>query len=99
MKVKFSPVVGLGNEKLSYTFGQDKVVVKWNEEVDTFDFLGLPDGILNINSIETELGIQPIVSVERKDGVLYIKLINYIKTDAKYEDQFPQWKDVYELMN
>jgi hypothetical protein len=59
---------------------------------DTFDFLELPDGI--VTDIETNLPVNPIVSAERKDGLLSIVLLNFIGADATVEDRFPIWKEV-----
>lgn len=61
---------------------------------DTFDFSGFSDGMLDDveNAIETSLPINPIESAEKKNGELYVKLVNFIAEDATEEEKFPTWK-------
>lgn len=88
MKVLFSPQ--LNSEKIKYTFEGEKITAIYNEEIDVFDFSGLPDG--RAENIETTLPINPVVSAERKNGVLYVKLLNFIDENATEEERFPSWQ-------
>jgi hypothetical protein len=59
---------------------------------DTFDFSSMPDG--KLDSVETHLPINPIISAERIDGELKVELINLIGKNATNEERFPDWIDV-----
>ncbi|NLA05771.1 MAG: hypothetical protein GX881_08695, partial [Firmicutes bacterium] len=41
--------------------------------------------------IETVLPVCPVVSARREDGVLHLKLLNWLGRDAPYESRFPDW--------
>lgn len=45
-------------------------------ETDEFDFTNFQDGIMN--DVVTTLSVNPILKAERKDGTLYVNLINFI---------------------
>lgn len=47
------------------------------ETVDTFDFTGTPDGIVDWDTIETTLPAQPIVAAERIDGHLTVTVLDW----------------------
>lgn len=95
MNVLFSPQVS--DEKINYTFSRDIITVEYKGEVDTFDFSYFPDGKMErydaygADMIQTVLEINPIISAEKKEGVLYVELINMIGADAKHEERFPEW--------
>lgn len=98
MKVLFSPQVR-ENEKIIYEFTDTTVKATHKGITDIFDFTDLPDGELQIYDdetgeelIETELE-NPIRSARKENGVLHVKLMNYIGTDASYEECFPEWID------
>ncbi len=44
---------------------------------DTFDFTGTPDGELDMESIETSLPVQPILSAERVGGELNVEVLDW----------------------
>ena len=88
MKVLFSPQVN--DEIIEYNFEREKITAIYKGESDTFDFSSFPDG--KAENIETSLPVNPIVSAERIDGVLHVKLINFIGEDATEEEKFPTWQ-------
>jgi hypothetical protein len=94
MKIFLQPQHKEGT-KLEYSFSGEVVTVLYGEEVDVFDFTGLPNGYLD--DIETTLPYNPIVSARRELGILYLELLNFIPEDATEEERFPQWKDVVEI--
>lgn len=89
MKVFFSPQYN-PNEKIKYEFENEIIKVTYNGITDIFDFSTMPDG--KATDIETVLQFNPIISAERKEGVLYVKLLNFIDDDATEEEKFPQWQ-------
>ena len=98
MKILFSPQVR-DNDRIKYTFKDDVIEVEFKEKADTFDFTDFGEGRLQMfdeqgnNLIETELDENPIVNAERKDGELYVELINFIGADATEKERFPEWID------
>ncbi|TPE70680.1 hypothetical protein [Halalkalibacterium halodurans] len=98
MKILFVPQVA--DASIEYEFEDEKVTVYLDGESDTFDFMGLPDGKLEIEDeegnllIETSLPVNPILEAWREGGVLHVKLLNYIGMDANEKDRFPDWQEV-----
>ena len=90
MKVLFSPQVN--DEIIEYNFEDEKITAIYKGESDTFDFSNFPDG--KAENIETSLPVNPIVSAERKNGELYVVLLNFINKDATEEERFPSWQVV-----
>lgn len=88
MKVLFSPQ--RSDEKIEYSFEGEKIIATYKNEVDTFDFSEFPNG--KVENIETALSINPIISAERKDGELYVELVNFIDENATEEEKFPYWQ-------
>lgn len=92
MKVKYSPQVNT-NDTLSYTFGNDRVLILLNDIEEIFDFGSLPDG--KAETIESDVfEFCPVLSAERKEGILYLELLNFIGFDATEEERFPEWQEV-----
>lgn len=102
MQILLSPQVS--DDRIEYTFKKETVKIKINETEETFDFGGLPDGELEFRSkeeegellIETNLDPFPIISAEKKAGVLYLELLNWIPEKAEETDRFPEWIDATE---
>lgn len=92
MKILLSPQ--RSNKNIEYSFEKDKITARYNNKIDTFDFSDMPNGRLEADKIKTKLDINPIISAERKEGVLYVELINFIGADATEEERFPSWKEV-----
>lgn len=98
MKILFSPQVR-ENEKIIYEFTDTTIKATHKGITDTFDFTDLPDGELQLYDDETEEELietemeNPIRSAKKENGVLHVKLMNYIGLDASYEECFPEWID------
>jgi len=100
IKVKYSPQVS--SNKIHYTFVGEKIIAKIDSVVDTFDFSEFPDGELMIvdnetgeDLIVTSLPINPIVSAKRVQGVLHVKLLNWVNADENDDTTlFPDWIEV-----
>jgi len=93
IRVYFSPIGDL-KEEVSYSFSVESVTITVDGISDTFDFTGIPDGELDYSSIETSLPMNPILTVERVDGILYIECLNGIGKEATEFDKFPNWIEV-----
>lgn len=91
MKIYLSPQVS--DRKIEHDFDGEKVIITIDDKTDVFDFSNLREGD-EIENIETILPINPINEVYRKNGVLYVELINFISEDATEEERFPVWKEV-----
>ena len=78
MKIKYSPQKS-NSKQMEYEFNGEKITATLTQNgqgyTDTFDFSGLPEG--KLEEVETELPVNPILSAERKDGVLWVKLLKY----------------------
>ena len=90
MRVLYSPV--RSDKFIGYSFTGETVTCDMEEGRDTFDFSNMPDGIAE--NITTILPFNPIIRAERKDGVLSVELIKYIKEDADEAERFPEWMEV-----
>lgn len=90
MQVLYSPQ--RSDNALRYEFDGEVITVYLNDEQDMFDFSQVPEG--KLKAVETTLPINPIVSAERKEGVLYVELLNFIGEDATEEERFPKWQVV-----
>lgn len=92
MKVYFSPIVW--DKTIEYTFEGELLKITIDGITDEFDFSTLPDGKLDIYSIETTLSTQPITYAEKVDGVMFLTLLNPISEDATEAEKFPEWVEV-----
>lgn len=88
MNVLFSPQ--RSEKEIKYSFNGEVITAYFNSEQDVFDFSQVPEG--KLKAVETTLPINPIVSAERKEGVLYVELLNFIGEDATEEERFPKWQ-------
>lgn len=93
MRVFFSPIVGLADQ-IQYIFDSDKITATYKGSTDTFDFTGVPDGQLDLSTLETVLEVNPIMSAERVDGILYVELLNRIDEQDSEFHKFPEWIEV-----
>ena len=89
MRLYFSPIVG--DKKIEYKVEDQKLIVIQDELEDVFDFTEYPDGILRIGTIGTILPIQPIIYGEKKNGIMFLELINFITENASEFEKFPEW--------
>lgn len=101
MKILFSPQVN--DKRIIYEFDGEIIRAEIGEHKDAFDFTGVPNGRLQIVDpesgdflLENNLPVNPIISAEKKDGVLYVELLNWISEDASESDRFPDWIDASE---
>lgn len=103
MKILFNPQVR-DYDEMVYTFSEDFVkvtqIIGGETTTDTFDFRPFPNGKLKLfdedtgeSLIETSLKENPLRRAERKNGTLYLELINFIALDASHEECFPDWID------
>ena len=91
MKVRFSPQVN--QNRIEYTFGNDVITATLNDVTETFDFSEMPNGIAE--SIKSEVfEFDPVLSAKKENGILYLKLINFIGKDATEAERFPDWIEV-----
>lgn len=92
MKIKYSPQFN-EHDQLAYHFDDELISVTLNDQTETFDFTNMPNG--RAEKIESEeFTFCPIISAERKEGTLYLELLNFIGLDATEEEKFPEWQEV-----
>lgn len=97
MKIFLSPQNK--DEKIKYVFDNEKITAIIGEQKDVFDFAGLPDGILDPDSeVETTLPVNPILFAEKKEGELYITLLNWVDSESDESELFPVWIDSSEYV-
>jgi len=86
MTLTYTPQHPLPNHSLVYDVQGDILTITHSngevETVDTFDFTGTPDGILDLEGVETTLPVQPIVKAERVGGVLTVTVLDWSGTDG-----------------
>ena len=81
------------NDKLDYEIKKDVIRATFNDGKETFDFTDMPDGKAEV--IQSDVfDFCPILSAERRDGDLYLELLNFISIDATDEEKFPEWQEV-----
>lgn len=89
MEIYLSPQVS--DRTIAYHFDTDQITVEYEGKTDTFDFSGVPDGVLESDGITTILDINPIVSAKKEAGLLKVELLNFISSDATEAEKFPEW--------
>lgn len=103
MKIYLVPQVPKNDDdRIIYSFEGDKITAKINGIEETFDFEGVPNGQLSLYDkndnlkIATQLDPFPIRSVVKKEGTLYVQLLNWIPVAVDKEVIFPTWIDASE---
>lgn len=91
MKIYLSPQVS--DQIIKYEFKGEIIKATIDGITDTFDFSNFTEGA-ELIIVETILPINPIISVRREEGVLWIEVINLIKNDASEQEKFPEWMEV-----
>lgn len=100
MDILLLPQVRDGS-KIWYELEHQKITATINGVTDTFDFTGMPDGVLETYDdygnelIETSLETNPISRAVKENGILYIDLLFSI--DADEDDDrllFPEPMDL-----
>lgn len=61
---------------------------------DVFDFSGFGNGVGDVTTLETDLPLNPFVSVRRVNGVLEVEVLNFLGADATEEERFPVWETI-----
>lgn len=80
------------DDRINYEFKDDIVVAKMDNKEETFDFSSMPDG--KAERIDSDVfELCPIISAERKSGILFLEIINFISFEASEEERFPEWKE------
>lgn len=97
MKILFSPMNDDKERRIEYEFEENVIKATFEGVTDTFDFSGFPDGELWQRDIESTIKEQTVIKAEKKDGVLWVVLFQFIPLDATEEECFPEWKDHTEL--
>ncbi len=98
MKILLSPQMR-ENEKIIYEFEEGIVRATYKGKTDVFDFRDFSEGELDLDDgfggflVETDLDYQPIRQAKKENGVLYVKLMNFIGLNATPEECFPDWID------
>lgn len=70
------------NATITYGIEGDVLKVTINEIMEEFDFTGLPDGVAE--GIEPEeLPLNPLISAEKKDGIVSINLLWFYKEEER----------------
>lgn len=96
MKILFSPQFR-GHERIKYTFTEGVVEAELNGKKDMFDFTDFPEGQLVMRDeegnslIETELDFQPIRGARKENGILWVKLVNFVGANPTNSEAFPEW--------
>lgn len=91
MQILYSPQ--RSDNKINYTFDNETITVEYLDKEDVFDFTEFPEGA-RLTNVNTTLDINPISSVKRENGVLYLELLYFHGSDATEEELFPTWEEV-----
>ena len=94
VSIFFAPIVG--ETIVSYKIEGQKITVSMNGFSDIFDFTDLPEGRTTVDQIETVLDPPPIIEAEKRNGVLFLTVLNFIKEGATEFERFPNWIEVGE---
>lgn len=79
MNVLLSPQVG--GERLTYEFNGEYIKISNGQIID----------VSGVEENKTYKPLYPLTNVERKDGQLYVKLLNEVDADADESELFPEW--------
>lgn len=90
MKILFSPQ--RSDNSINYTFNDEIITATIDNITDVFDFSAMPNG--KLDSIETALPVNPIISAERINGELKVQLLYFHSADATQEELFPVWQEI-----
>ena len=96
MKILINPVP-IEHAPVTYSFDGDCVTVQCEDKTDTYDFTGMPDGVLNAVSCGV-FDFLPIVDGKKVNGELYLELVEF----APYQhqpDYYMRWMDLEEYLH
>lgn len=92
MKVLLSPQ--RKDDKIIYSFDNEIITATYKGITDTFNLSILQEGQqLDTSTIQTKLEVNPIVSAERSNGVISVRLLNFIGENATNQEKFPVWQE------
>ena len=74
---------------ITYDFNGESITVTLNGVSDIFNFADISDG--SLESVETILTVNPIISASRINGELKIELLYYCGGNATHEELYPTW--------
>jgi len=90
MKIFYTPQVR--DKNIYYKIEKEVIIVEFENETETYDFSGMPDG--NAEEIISEVfDFNPIISAKRENGELWIEVLNFITENATEKERFPEWED------
>lgn len=110
MRIKLLNQLRTYDDSVRYEFEEDMITVHMTLEdnktvTDTFDFKGLSDGSLPmyllgkegefVDTIQTDLPLNPIHSAEKIDGVLKVELLHWVDELKELESD---WLSVEEYL-
>lgn len=73
------------DRRVAYSAADNVLTVTMGAQSDVFDFSDMPDG--RATHFETTLPVCPVVSAERVDGVLTVKLLHWYGAGADDEEK------------
>lgn len=83
------------DDNITYSFDNEIITATYKEVTDTFNLSLLQEGKqLDTSTIQTKLEVNPIISAERSNGIIAVKLLNFIGEDATDQEKFPVWQEV-----
>lgn len=103
MQIYLSPI--RADQKITYHFSGETITATYNNLTEIYGLSFIEEG-QNIRPIEydddgkqtihipTNFPFHPIISAKRKNGVLYVELVNFIGKNASQEERFSEWKEV-----
>ena len=95
MMIYQSPIVS--NKRVAYEFQGETITVHYQDQQDLFNLSFIGEGYFELfnddgsRKFPTSLPFNPIQSVERNDGVLWVKVLYFISQNATEEERFPDW--------
>ena len=98
MKIFLSPI--RSDKEIEYQFQNETITVTLNGEQDTLDLSFIKEGhfeMLNEDGtpkLKTTLPQNPIISIKRQNGELWVVVANYLGKNATEEERFPDWIEV-----
>lgn len=95
MKIFLSPQLVTHEDRFEYSFNGEIITVTFKGKTDVFDFTQMPLGETNaVAPRETILEVYPLLYAQRTSEGLFVKLLNYIGSNATEQEKFPEWSDV-----
>lgn len=93
MRILKSPQIRFDDKRFIFEFNGESITITLGGISDEFDFSAFPDGVMDSSMVETILEYNPIISAERIDGLLSVKIMNFISEDSIESERFPDWEE------